>query len=45
MYSFIYLIVVVVGILLCFNEIIADLDIKRDAKLATVSFHFWILYF
>lgn len=37
MYSFIYLIVVVVGILLCFNEIIADLNIERDAKLSTVN--------
>lgn len=37
MYSVIYLIIVVVGILVCFNEIIADLDVKRDAKLSTVN--------
>lgn len=39
MYSFIYLIVVVVGVLVSFNEICADLDIKRDAKLSTVDIH------
>ncbi|XP_031623181.1 lipase 1-like [Contarinia nasturtii] len=35
MYSVFYLIVVAVGILLCFHEIIADIDIERDAKLST----------
>lgn len=37
MYSFIYFIVVVISILFCFNEIIADLNIERDAKLSTVN--------
>lgn len=37
MYSLIYLIIVAVNALLFFNEIIADLDVKRDAKLSTVN--------
>ena len=37
MYSLVYLIIVAVNALLFFNEIIADLDVKRDAKLSTVN--------
>lgn len=37
MYSVFYLIVVSIGVLLCFHEIIADIDIERDAKLSTVK--------
>lgn len=37
MYTFLYLVIASIGILVYLNEIIADLNIKRDAKLSTVN--------
>lgn len=45
MYSFFYLIVVSVGVILYLNEIIADLDVERDTKLSTVNITFYLIKF